>query len=62
MHNKINRRDLFVLKSSQVKSSLFIVTFKMHERTQRKTIQSPKSAEPKRYNINLNNYNKRYLQ
>jgi len=44
---------------SQVK---FILTFKMHERTQRKTIQSPKTAAPKRCSINLNNYNKRYLQ
>jgi len=31
----------------------------MHERTQRKTIHLPKSAEPSRYSINLNNYNKR---
>jgi len=36
--------------SVQVKSSLFIVTLKMYKRTQRKTIQSPKSAEPKQYN------------
>jgi len=34
----------------------------MHERTQRKTIYSPKSAAPKRFSINLNKYNKRYLQ
>jgi len=34
----------------------------MHERTQQKTIQSPKSAKPNRYSINLINYNTRYLQ
>jgi len=34
------------LSCYKVKSNLFIVTFKIHERTQQKIIQSSKSAEP----------------